>query len=899
MYFSLRNEGSDLVIRAKRKPIDTGGSEVVELIPHEKLKGDLPVVLIEGHAHWLNLSTSIMEIRPLDSPWESSLDNWRIDCTPGRYRMWKRHEFLIDIRSQSWDMVSKVLGPLSPSEDLIVSTSLVDFSQSITSFQLSVYLPRYDLSFYVDEDGDLQSRNIRGMVYDENQSIGTFFGLVNQFVLRPKTRDTDAVELNPRCVLIPDGEISFGKHDQHVRVEINAKCSLPRGATYQAYRIDTDLGCLIGNSSLTSKLYCAYLHALTSGDSVDPLTGRSGTEEALSILRSASCWSSASFGPCDAELLDLIISICPLRTWHTKKSVEKVEWRDIPVNAQNQEFYFLGKGIKEQYERVQQFHDSQLGTLLEKLPEQDEHLLKRSGRRAAYLFPAELSTQSFGESDDVEYLTITWDTSGEHRAYTAATYVSRRTGTSAKDIWKMMQSWRKEVFQEAVWSLQYNKSWLSPDLPVVWLKTYDLLRKCGETQWFQLLFSLPAMAYASKSLSHLVPVFVAFASHSQFCLEDPPHYESYFIPEGCSPSLAILQNYIANSAHPFEQSPESLEPAKFRENSGNLEKRQREMYDSRRRSDAELTAQRLLEAWPCETGLACSLDPDLYNVTDLDPKIQRHFSNCFRNLKLQEHLTRVQGILNKLDPVASLISDSPQYSFNPQHSCKPSESLPVRIPWSLAMDQLFARRAPSIRAHDRLPRYATDAGNPSSTDSAPLHQLIAKVEASADNSFQRRYASNLRDSAKHFRSETPLAALGLAELPTAKTLMDHYAQCRASYFEALHSLQQYLGPKDQSEQAFERSGQWPRIAPHALFRYLASNSPITLPDDWKRYLISLALHALELQRSRRLLLLHLNSLHEEFWRELHNEGCDGWNAETHTDWLLIQVCFVHCACFAR
>ena len=369
------------MIRAKRKQV-TGDSITIELISHEKLEGDLPAVLIEGHAHWLNLSTSVIEIRPLDSLWETSSENWKIDCTPGKYRMQKGNEFLVDIRSQSWDMVSSLLSPLDTPQNLIVSVSPIDSSQPISSFQLSVVLPRYGLSFYVDEDGDLQSYNIRGMVYDENQSVGTLFGLVNLLVLRPKIRDVRAVELISRCVLIPEGKISFRIDGHHVRVEIDTRPPALGRVTYQTYIIDTDMGCLTGNVSLTNMLYCAYLHALTSGCSTDPLTGRTGTEEALSVLRSASCWSITRFSSREAELLSLIASIFPERdVWST-------EWLSLPSNTQYHELCVVANGIKKHCERMLSFHESQSSDLFKSFPSRDKNLLERSALRAAYLFPS-------------------------------------------------------------------------------------------------------------------------------------------------------------------------------------------------------------------------------------------------------------------------------------------------------------------------------------------------------------------------------------------------------------------------------------------------------------------------------------------------------------------------------
>ena len=870
----------------------TGDSEIIELIPHEKLEGDLPAVLIEGHAHWLNLSTSVMEIRPLDSLWEASSENWKIDCTPGRYRMRKGHECLVDIRSQSWKMVSSLLRPLTTPQDLIVSICPVNSGQSASSLRLSVVLPHYDLSFYVDEDGDLQCRNIQGMVYDENQSVGTLFGLVNQLVLRPKIRDVNAVELIPRCVLIPDGEISFRMDGHHIRVEITTPRSVLKRVTYQTYRVDTDLGCLTGNVGLTSKLYCAYLHALTSGCSTDPLTGRSGTEEALSVLRSASCSSTMRFSSRDAELLCFIASTCPSRSWYAQQPVQKVEWRNIPPNSQNHELYILSKAIKDHYESVLQFYESQSSPVFQRFPLQDDHLLKRSARRAAYPFPFESSGQPSGATFDVRYPArdLVDVASGEHRAYTAATYVYRRTATSAKDIWKMVGSWTKKVSGDTTLSLQYDRSWLAPDLPLIWLKTYNLLRKSDERKWFQLLFSLPAMAYGSLTLRELVPVFVAFASHSQFRFEDPPHYDSYPISKGCYPSLVTLSNCVADCAYSFARSPERLERAQHGESLADSKRRQVEMYNSRRRLDADATAQELLAAWPCETSPPCSLNPALYDVADLASQVQSHFFDCFRNFKLKEHLTCVQTILDTLHPQASQNPNTLPYSFHP------SQSIPSCIPWPLVIDHLFARPAPPLRAHDKLPRYAADVGNTSHSGSTSLHQLITVVGANAVNPFQHQYVSALRTSAECFGSEMPLVAHGVMNLPTAETLVEHYARCRANYVEALHLLQWHLGPRSQSEQAVEQSGQWPRITARALFRCLASNSPTTLPDDWKRCLIRFALLALELQRARRLLLLHFDNLHEELCRELQNEGCDGWDAEAHPDWLLIQVCLSRYGC---
>ena len=892
VYFSLRND-SNLVIKAKRKSAPAnGGSDTIELIPQEKLNGDLPAVLIEGHAHWLNLSTAIMEIRPLDSLWEASSENWKMNCTPGRYRIQKGNQYLADVRSQSWAMVSHLLQPLDIPQNLLVSVSPNDSSRPMSSFNLSVSLPRYGLSFYVDKDEDLQSHNMQGMVYDEDQSIGTLFGLVNRLVLRPKIRDPDAVELFPRCVLIPDGKISFQKDGHHVRVEVNTPGSPLERVTYQTYKVDTDLGCLTGNVSLTNKLYCVYLHALTSGCGTDPLTGRTGTEEALSLLRSASCWSIMKFGLREAELLSLIASICPTRTWYPAHlmCMQKVKWHNLPASTQYHELYIASKAIKSHYEGVRMFLENQACRLFQRFPEYDDHLLQRSALRGGYLFPSEFSVWP-SVNHDVWYSARDLVDSGEQRAYVAATSVRHRTAhaMTRKDILSMVKSWSSRVSGTAALSVQYDSSWLDPDLKLIWLEVYKLMRRTDDRKWFQMLFSLPAMAYASSNLSDLVPVFVAFARDPRFQLEDPPPYDSYNLAEGYCPSEVTLRSYISNCALSFEDSPESSEPAWNGESPISLQRRRGKSYTDRCDSDTNATVRRLMHAWPCETPPRCSLNSDLYRVSDLTSKVQTHFADCYRNVKLKEHLTRVQDILNDVYAQASPIP-TPRYSF------QPSQRIPSLTSWSITFDQLFARPAPSLQEHANFPLCTPADGNTSLSDSAPLDQLLTTVEANAKDTFQRQYVSALRASAECFRRDSAMVAYGETKLPSAKTLVDYYVSCRDSYIKGVCYVVDHLGPRSESERALTQSGQWPRVTTHALFRCLASSSAVVLPDDWKECLVRLTLLALELQRSRRLLRLRLDNLREELRRELQNEGCDGWDAEAYPDWLLIQVCVLSDVC---
>ena len=241
------------------------------------MKGILPKPLIRGHVHWLHLSKRIIEVRPVRQPWKESPANWSIDLRQSRIT--KGSECLVDMHSATWDAVSRCLRCLDNPKNLVITVPAVDPAQSSSpSPRLSVTLPRYGLSFFVNEANDLESRDFKDMVYDEHQSIGTLFGLVNRLVLRPRAQVLE--DVIPKLILIPRGSPSLDRDGHEVHVELPP--SGPVG--YYTYQVDPELGCLKGIVNLESRLYLARLHALTgSGCRADPLTGRTGIEEAISL----------------------------------------------------------------------------------------------------------------------------------------------------------------------------------------------------------------------------------------------------------------------------------------------------------------------------------------------------------------------------------------------------------------------------------------------------------------------------------------------------------------------------------------------------------------------------------------------------------------------------------------
>ena len=845
VHFSLRDDV--LVIQAQRN----NTCEILELIPPEKLRGDLPTLLIEEHVHWLNLSMSVIEIRPLNSLWEQSCENWRIATVHGKYHIYKDHQFLVDKRSRTWAMVSSLLEGLDLSDNLIVTATTVNSPQMP---QLCVALPRHGLSFFVNSDGDLESDDFKEMVYDDSQDIGTLFGLVNKLVLRAKGKIEDG--LVPRLVLVPHDPFRTG-----VLSEVQ-HWFLP-SATYHFYKVDAELGYLRGDSSWESKLFLSYLHAQTSIDwRPDPLTGRTGAQEALSILQSAGYQSL----------------------------------RELPGNAFTGSYYKYAHNISRWYPQIiiaatrhSRIFEPNFAALKEYY---DISLISGAGR-AAYLFPPDNTTRSCsGDPLDMDHISSLADPKLGDTTYTVASMVLCRlqeVGPTIDIVSNWSEVWSRTMNVDMVDSPSPYDGVLSrwnSDLPRVLLsKVQDAHRERNDSAGlaFQLLFLLPTLAFCSSHpQTAFLLMLLAFAKKGQY---DPETYVNYKLLDGYSPTQRLLRHHIQASC--------------YREQDKHLPGR-----------DADAVMQCLLGSWPSDTVPTFSLDPKIYNVACLTSTLQALFSSCYHNFKLKEDLVysfrespspaSVADIDTRLQYTSARSSEthpashSYHHKFIPSHPPSPVSSLQHThecSSWHVTVDQLLSRRpAPVLPYVTTVLPYNSDDDICPSPDTPAFGHLLSSLRMNAgDPAFQEQYIAHLHSSARYVREESKMTHRTTGKYFIGE-LKNHFVECKEGWANALRTIKESLGPSsDPLEQALARCGQWPYSTAYSLFGCLATTSPVEISDSWRKCLVSFALLLLEFQRARRLLRFSLGGLEEEFSREMENEGCDGWDAEQYPDWLLMQV----------
>jgi hypothetical protein len=876
--FALRS--GDLIIRAKHT---NQGSPILQLIPSQTFVGDLPITLIVGHIHWLNLDTSEIEIRPAENAWTSSPENWRLRFAvtgPSTLHNAGGSTMLVDIRSRTWDMIAQRMHPLEDSRYILVTCH--DIASGCAS-SLKVELPRYGLEFFIDEDGELQSRNMRNMVVDSIQSTGTMLGLINQLVLRPKLQIADE---HPRTVIIPDGRISYSPDSHHVRVTIAVEGTR---VAYHLYRVNPDLRCLTGNVGLTSKLYQALLHAIASGRLPDPLTGRTGTEEALHILHSAACLSFMKLHSRDTELLRKISSLSTRRVWYPAhlQKMQTVSWSSLSSLAQHHGFHTAAKSIMDYGMQLSAFSEGPPTANFD-LPPCNNHLLERASIRASTIYPNQFSLPPHGDTDVIYASRDIPDIIAEKNAFNTAFMVHQWPSMLPvqRNLLKVLTQWNMFPGIGQPLNLRYSKDWLDSSFSDVFLSAYGLCRSATKKQALQLAFTLASVAYSSQDNHALIPTLLASATVPEIrSMVGPPEFTTYDLSDGFIPSDAVLENLITSCAMDFERSGERYLDAMI----GGDDTALRQDFEDDRASEKKFILGKLSAAWPCKDPPKLdTLQESCYNLDELWCKLCPLFRSCWRNYSLKQHLDVLKGILERSytpKPPSKLCS---QYAFNP---CLNYVTSPTS---SVEAQHLFNRHPPVIRTlrvrfSQALPNTnQRDPVSPYSGLTTRLQKLVNDFRDRGSNNFHRKYADDLDRSRSILCQETPSAPPD----PTAyamEVLFEHHSQLSAQFHESITAVEGALSPTSHTENALKNAGLWPRVTPNFIFSHMASVSGGRLWNAWRMALVRLSQILLQLQRSRRMLVFAAKNNWVEFIKELENGECEGFHPELYPDWLLIQV----------
>ncbi|RFU36269.1 hypothetical protein B7463_g125, partial [Scytalidium lignicola] len=862
--------GPELIIRTRKN------RQICELLPEHFLKGDFPSSLVEGYIHWLDVNTGLIEWRPLRSAWTFSPDNWQMLVgEQEKYILRKATEELVDVRSPTATIISQVLSPIEQATNIRITMNK-------KTKVLHIHLPRLKLDFLLKDREKclLESKQFRNMVVDKQQCFGTFTGLVNKLVLREFTGPA-------RMVIVPYGKVRFVPERYHVQVTIDTS-SVPQ-VRYHSYRIDNQLGRLIDNGSLQSRLFRLYLHALTSHCLVDQLTGRTGTEEALHGLAGAATFSFIHLDPVDIELLGQLTMLTPNREYYPNhlQVMQQVDWLNLSPLSQHPAFhrqvelvFSHAESLQVFQERPEPFHD---------LDSRGESFLhKRANIRDSAFRVHGFGAEDFTIDYDIVYASRDHVINSDRELQTCYTAKlvdewSTRLSPCPKLLFEI-ESWGKIIQGPIIENdliVGLDLLWLDKPakiFPDYWCTLHTFLSSSISTRdKHKIMVLLSTLSYSQYAKQELVHTLLAFATIPELRTIQAPRDLEFQLKEGYRPVQQKLVSMMKRHTRQFEECPESHLDAFPYEDLDDADDRRRKEYQDAKEKQIKLFVEELESQWP--TATLSKPGNTSYSTYILVQQAIESANICFqswyRNSQFQKFINNVQ---NTLSATTSINQNLKHYSFtSPVDGYVPKQKY-------LSFDDLIRIPAPHLPPDEEQVFDQWPVGEArENTDRTKLREVLTHVSSHSSTDYERLYVEDLQKSFQALNEDTtimlnlPLEFIALLE--SNMTQARERVECL--YNLICSRLRASICPLVCTAQMI------PRLPPTSILSYLASDKVKYVPDDWKDAFLQYGISLTALQRAERLLTTSENRT--DLLSELQNPGHQDWDPLHHPEWLLLEV----------
>lgn len=619
-----------LIVRAVRQ------DQVLELIPCHAFgtinAPDLPVPMIKGCFHWLNIHNGNLEIRRNDI-WISRPGNWWIygikEGRPEAVRQFgeKRETRLLEPASKLASDIVRIFDSFEEAPQIMVFASLQDG-------KITCELKRLELSFFINQDSELQSSRL-GATLLKNQDAGTWYGLKSKILIQ------SIANKRQKSILVALGGFSCEKNGCHVAINTG-----PSQGVYLKFDINRILGRIDCAPEPKLLYYRAMLHAFTSNVFPDPLTRRTGLEEAIYLLQTGSYLPWSPLSDDNISILKRIASLSPTRSYYPQdlRCMETVKWSDLHVSMQDDRYRPLVMNILQRSSELSKFDASQPPKEANDMLSSDLHL----GSRALSRIHA-------------------------HKFMDDSVYHSRDVPSDAtrrSNVLKMIQLLREwqtpasggtpliALLQDAPVIGGYDKLFqkflltdlLAADIRVEWGALAQKFLTCTSQDRYGLMFLLGPIAFSDDANLMLLQILVSFAMIPQLGMLQPPSHSAYyhFRPDGPPPS-AYMISFMEKAKRPFVDS--------FKKRSQMLIAKH--MHEKLVEESCEILASSIKRQWPCpdlKRHLVDYIDPAHLDVEKALEDITPEWVRLTRNDELRCYLLRVQEILDQTEDVSTLSS---------------------------------------------------------------------------------------------------------------------------------------------------------------------------------------------------------------------------------------------------
>ncbi|KAI5460281.1 hypothetical protein BGZ63DRAFT_454593 [Mariannaea sp. PMI_226] len=882
----------ELVVRAFRKHYS------LQLIPRGKFMDgsnfDLPGPLIDNSFHWLNLRNG--EVLISKQPWPKDnfqgykLNLQRKTCTRAKIIHGKRiFDSVVNPYSPLFFRATRILDSFENSNYIMVV-------QPGGRRHLQVELPRLQILFHVNDRQMLKSPQLQVEI-DPIQDAGTWYGLRSKLVCTSTT--------NPlhKSILVPLGNVTARVDGCHVEVRI-----APNGV-YGKFTIDETLGRLSCAAEPLLIYTKALLHALTSFILPDPLTGRTGAEEAVEWLQSGMSQPWCPLGPAAVQVLRRITQLTPRREYYPSDlRVMRTDHftNSLPIRLQSSAYRpIIGKIVEiSQNLTVFSLTDSEKSEKIGIPPSGNPHLHTRALLRQQAL--ERLEGDAKDRQTPVSYVYKSRDRPSikniPHRNVLDITHSIRKWPQSLETTSRLAHVLAASNLIGGFESA-FDKASLNDRLRVNIVQNWGSLvifMKTVKTK-YDLMFLLGLMAFRLDADMPLLRTLLAFAIFEELKNVQTPIWSKFYVFQpGQVPQLGWIMGMI----QPFGAPPPE--------------------------DDTEAFGQ--LASWPC-------LEPNLDKFTeslllDIGPALETirpEWERIFKNMDLTNHIQAVQEILDRRisrigyelrEPVSSediftprlrgeLIPNLNRLLQNPINHSQPivkprTESKEAyNSQKDLNVDGVctpaWPRPSGSVacdtqvlslnRGHFRL---GNRNQTPSADRSNPITELetICKTLETSRSAVRRRYAADFQKSLSAFRQLNPAVSANKSPMYTRERSIKIMSQKVDDAFLTIQESINRAGVNSSSRQVewLKAGGLWPAITKRTILGRLSSvSSQKQFGTGMKESLIHLGVCITELQREIRLHDMALKEMSGRYHEEESNQGHANWKPAAHPDWLLLEI----------
>ncbi|CZT03079.1 uncharacterized protein RAG0_09953 [Rhynchosporium agropyri] len=871
---------------------------VLELVPRSIFTVgndfDLPSDLVDDCIHWLDLKTGIIEIRSQRSLWIPKPGNWRLDIRLGQATTPKLT--LVDPHHQVFKLVAEKFSFFEWNRHITV------YQPKIHGSRLTVELRRLELLFFVNRRGLLECSQLRAEI-DPDQDAGTWYGLRSKLVLRDLAKQRDPVTghlvstpLRQRSILVPMGNVKTEINGPHLNVTVD------NNGDYGKYVINDVLGRLDCAAEPRLLYLKAAYHALTSFIVPDPLTGRTGTEEAIHCLKSGYCqpWSPITPGPYRG--LQLIANLTPLREYYPQniKSMQR-------TTCKYDGFRSLVDDILAKSEQLSKFAITKV-ELEPLVPVVSAHLVLRSQfRRQCYQRPA---ATDFPQPivEDVYEARDCLRTSRRRLNVAECVNLLRKWPSSlqtTKDLAGVLQEWSS--FQG--YTSPFEKVLLTDTLDVDWQKDWgslvNLCRQSTSKDVYQLIFLLGAVSFRADANMDAVRTLVAYSTIDDLKRPAPPVYTAY---------LNFRQNHVPDLAYIIELlKPCLVEYGSDERTSGDftvsLKMRRRlealELAHNRQlEKDTKCLAEFLLNQWPCaEPSLEEFTNGVMIDLSQAIGIIRQEWLCLFQNLELSGYVSQIQSILNQHHSLARPF-DLVEFKADGEIYAAPRlNAIVLALPLLLCQitsdtisttvvsrgqnDRMYETQIPVLQQLVPNRQGVRVMPPPLSEEIRQLQGIVAVIAQSSSN-VERQYGEDLG------RSVAALMQSDFKPQQQYSKVIQHQLQAliAESKAESQRKLQivQDMLVGQYTDHYWRRQGAlWPPITPVSILEALRFTSKFLCADGVQNALINYAFSITALQRLLRLEDASQKGHWQRLAEEQQNTGHQNWIPSRYPDWLLLEI----------